>query len=110
VEVAQANLRANGLADRIDCVVAAGFDAPAIRAAAPFDLMLANILKGPLIALAPGMGQHLRPGGVAVLSGLLNAQAAEVVRACAGAGLALDGQEVIGDWTTLTLRRPSGAV
>ena len=105
VEVAEANLRANALGHRVDCVVAAGFDAPAIRAAAPFDLILANILKGPLVALAPEMGQALRPGGVAILSGLLNDQAAEVREACLRAGLVPAGHDEIGEWTTLTLRR-----
>lgn len=105
VEVAEANLRANALGHRVDCVVADGFDAPAIRAAAPFDLILANILKGPLIALAPGMGRALRPGGVAILSGLLTEQAAEVLEACLASGLVPAGREEIGEWTTLTLRR-----
>ena len=105
VEVAQANLRANALGDRVDCLVAAGFDAPAIRGAAPFDLILANILKGPLLLLAPDMARHLGPGGIAILSGLLNEQAAEVTAACGGAGLDLVSCEEIGDWTTLTLRR-----
>ena len=53
VQTALANCEANGLADRIACVEAAGLDAPAFREGAPFDLILANILKGPLIALAP---------------------------------------------------------
>jgi len=104
VEVAEANLRANGLEDRIDCLVAAGFDAPAIRAAAPFDLILANILKGPLLLLAPDMARHLGPAGIAILSGLLNEQADEVAEACGGAGLDLVAREEIGEWTTLTLR------
>lgn len=105
VEVAEANLRANGLEDRVDCLVAAGFDAPAIRAAAPFDLILANILKGPLLLLAPDMARHLGPGGTAILSGLLNEQADEVAQACADAGLDLALREDIGDWTTLTFCR-----
>lgn len=105
VEVAEANLRANGLEDRVDCLVAAGFDAPAIRAAAPFDLILANILKGPLLLLAPDMARHLGPGGIAILSGLLNEQADEVAQACADAGLDLALREDIGDWTTLTFCR-----
>ncbi len=105
VDVAHANLRANGLAERVDCLVAAGFDAPAIRAAAPFDLICANILKGPLLALAPEMALHLGPGGIAILSGLLNEQAPEVEAAFRRAGFAPAAREEIGAWTTLTLQR-----
>ena len=46
VEVAEANAASNGLADHLRCVEAAGFDHPALRDAAPFDLVFANILKG----------------------------------------------------------------
>ena len=60
VEVAEANLRANDMAGQVRCVEAAGFDHAALRDAAPFDLIFANILKGPLIALAPDLAAHLR--------------------------------------------------
>ncbi len=103
VDVAEANLRANGLGDRIACLVSAGFDAQALRSAAPFDLVLANILKGPLIALAAEMARNLRPGGMTVISGLLNDQAAEVIEAYAKAGLSIVRTDQIGDWTTLVL-------
>jgi ribosomal protein L11 methyltransferase len=105
VEVARANAAANGLADLVRCVEAAGFDHPDLRAAAPFDLIFANILKGPLLALASDVAAHLVPGGRAILSGLLVDQATEVVAAYAAAGLSLDAREDIGDWATLSLRR-----
>ena len=59
VEVAVANVKANGLVGRVDCVESIGFDSPVVRAGAPFDLIFANILKGPLIELAPDMAAHL---------------------------------------------------
>jgi ribosomal protein L11 methyltransferase len=59
VEVAQANAQANGVGDRVTCIEAAGFDHPDLAAAAPFDLVFANILKGPLVALAPEMRAHV---------------------------------------------------
>ncbi|WP_300032027.1 50S ribosomal protein L11 methyltransferase [uncultured Roseobacter sp.] len=105
VEVARSNARANDLADRIRCVEAAGFDHPELKAAAPFDLVFANILKGPLVALAPDMAAHLAPGGFAILSGILNEQADEVIRVYAQAGINLVHREEIVDWTTLTLGR-----
>ena len=49
-----------------------------LRAPRAFDLILANILPGPLIELAPDMRRALRSGGIAVLCGLLSHQAREV--------------------------------
>lgn len=103
VDVARTNARANGLEDRVRCVEAAGFDAPALNDASPFDLIFANILKGPLIALAPDMARHLQPGGFAILSGILNEQADEVISVYSAAGINLVHREQIVDWTTLTL-------
>jgi len=108
VEVAAANVASNGLAGRVTCIEAAGFDHPRLAAAAPFDLVFANILKGPLVELAPAMAAALAPGGFAVLSGILNDQADEVIAAHAAEGLGLRHREEIGDWTTLTLEKTSG--
>lgn len=105
VEVAQANVAANGLGGRVDCVEAAGLDHPRLREAAPFDLVFANILKGPLLALAPGITAALVPGGRVILSGLLNEQAAEVIGVYGGLGNRLEHHEEIGDWSTLTMVR-----
>lgn len=108
VDVALANAVANDLADRIICIEAAGFDHPDLAAAAPFDLIFANILKGPLIDLAPDLAAHLAPGGHAILSGLLTEQAESVLAAYTAEGLVLDQREDIGEWATLTLQRPGG--
>lgn len=105
VDVARSNVRANGLDGRVICLEAAGFDHPELRAAQPFDLVFANILKGPLIALAPDMAAHLQPGGHAILSGILNEQADEVIDVYASHGINLKQREEIVDWTTLTLSR-----
>lgn len=105
VEVAAENVRANGLAGRVRCLQAAGFDHPDLRAAAPFDLVFANILKAPLIDLAPEMGACVVPGGQAILSGLLERQVDEVLAAYAAAGFAETGREIIEGWATLVLRR-----
>ncbi|WP_339638916.1 50S ribosomal protein L11 methyltransferase [uncultured Sulfitobacter sp.] len=104
VEVAQANVDANDLSGRVTCVEAAGFDHPQLAEAAPFDLIFANILKGPLVALAPDMAGALQPAGYAILSGLLNEQADEVIEVYARSGINLVHRESIGDWTTLTLQ------
>ncbi|MEM8730982.1 MAG: 50S ribosomal protein L11 methyltransferase [Pseudomonadota bacterium] len=105
VEVAEANLRANGLEGRVRCVEAAGFDHPVLASAAPFDLIFANILKGPLMALASDLSAALAPGGHAILSGILVEQAADIDAHYAGFGVSLVRREDIGDWATLTLER-----
>jgi len=105
VDVARANAAANNLADRLICVEAAGFDHPELASRAPFDLVFANILKGPLVALAPDMAEALAPEGYAILSGILNEQADDVIEVYAQSGINLVNREVIGDWTTLTVQK-----
>lgn len=103
VDVARVNLRANGLADRVRTCKAVGFDHPDL--AGPFDLVLANILKAPLIELAPEMAMTVRPGGVVVLSGILTDQAESVAQHYESVGFNPACREDIVDWTTLTLTR-----
>ena len=105
VDVARANVVANGLEGRVNCVEAAGFDHPSLAEAAPFDLVFANILKGPLIALAPDMACVMAADGYAILSGILNEQADEVIGVYAQSGINLHHRESIGDWTTIVLRK-----
>ena len=105
VEVAVANVAVNGLQGRIACVEAAGFAHPALAAAAPYDLVFANILKGPLIELAPAMASHTAGQGLIILSGLLVVQAEAVAAAYHSAGFTLDTRDDIGEWSTLVLRR-----
>lgn len=105
VEVAEANLSVNDLAGRVACLEATGFDHPKIAEIGPFDLVFANILKGPLIALAPDVAANLTVGGFVILSGLLNEQAAEVEAAYRAQGFELDQALVKGEWTTLTMKR-----
>ncbi|MDP2738684.1 MAG: 50S ribosomal protein L11 methyltransferase [Pseudorhodobacter sp.] len=105
VDVALANVAINALDGRLECLEAAGFAHPRLAAAGPFDLVFANILKGPLVELAPSMAAHVAPGGIAILSGLLVVQAESILAAYAAAGFAEVGREDIGEWATLVLRR-----
>ncbi|MBS1300865.1 50S ribosomal protein L11 methyltransferase [Loktanella sp. SALINAS62] len=105
VEVSAANVIANGLTGRVDSLIAAGFDEAALDAAAPFDLVFANILKGPLIAMAPDMFRATAKDGYAILSGILNEQADSVAGVYAESGYNVQCRDSIGDWTTLTLRK-----
>ena len=105
VDVARANVAINDLEGRIECLEAAGFAHPRLAEAAPFDLVFANILKGPLIELAPPMAAHLAPGGKIILSGLLVVQAEAVTAAYVEAGFAPETRDDIGEWSTLVLQR-----
>jgi ribosomal protein L11 methyltransferase len=104
-ETSKANAVANNLGDRIDVVTCAGFDHPDLLASAPYDLILANILKGPLVSLAPDMGKNCTSGGYVILSGILNPQAADVIEAYEDESFELIDHTLLGDWTTLTLRK-----
>ena len=105
VEVAEANVKANDRVGRVKCLEAMGFDHAELKAGGPFDLVFANILKGPLIDLAPDMASNLQAKGYAILSGILVHQAEEVIEAYAKAGIQLYRREDIGDWTTLILQK-----
>ena len=105
VDVAEANVAINGLEGRIECLEAAGLDHAKIKAAGPYDLIFANILKGPLIELAPGIATQLATGGRAILSGLLSVQADSVTAAYVASGLTLNSRDDIGEWSTLVLQR-----
>ena len=103
VDVAEANVAANGLAGRVQCVEAAGFNHPDLRVG-DYDLVFANILKPPLIALAPDLQVMTVTGGRVILSGILNSQASEIIEVYEGAGFLLLIEKQIGDWTTLTFQ------
>lgn len=105
VDVAEANVAINGLEGRVDCLEAAGLHHPRLAAAAPYDLIFANILKGPLIELAPDIARALATGGRAILSGLLVVQAEAVTAAYVAEGLCLQDRNDLGEWSTLVLQK-----
>ena len=105
VAIAVENARLNRVARRVRVLEAAGFSHAALRAAPAFDLVLANILPGPLIALAPAIRKALRRGGVAVLSGLLDHQAREVAAGYRSAGFQLRRRLQKAGWTALVMAR-----
>lgn len=102
IAVTRENMEANAI-DRIALVVADGALSDAIAAHAPYDLVIANILAGPLISMAPEVAAIAAPGAAIVLAGLLETQRAEVVAAFAACGCALDTIDRRGDWTILRL-------
>jgi len=109
VQIAQNNVRANGLGDKIRVMRSRGYVAPVIRHAAPYDLIMANIFAGPLSQMAKDLKNNLRPGGIAILSGLLTTQANMVIAAHRMQGLALVRHTKIGEWSVLALTRPGRA-
>lgn len=105
IPVVRENMAGNGIAaDALVLAVADGTDHPAL-AVEPFDLVTANILAGPLIALAVDIARIVRPGGLAVLAGLLGIQESAVVTAYEAAGFARHLALSRGDWSILALRR-----
>lgn len=83
--------------------VAPGTDHPLIAARAPYDLVIANILAGPLITLAPDIAAVTEDGGTLILAGLLDRQRAAVARAYRAQGFRLAETRGNGDWPTLRL-------
>jgi ribosomal protein L11 methyltransferase len=110
VRVARENVRANRADRRIDVLLADGLSHPRLRSAAGFDLVVANILAGPLVTLAKSVRRIVAPRGVLVLSGLLVGQAATVAATYRAQGFTLQRFDRRGQWATLTLvRRPACA-
>jgi ribosomal protein L11 methyltransferase len=103
VRVALHNATVNSLRPWIKALPAAGLRHPAVGRSAPYDLIFANILARPLIALAPDLSEALAPGGKLILSGLTSDQIRPVVAAYRNHGLIFESCQPIGQWRTLTL-------
>ncbi|CAH0496882.1 50S ribosomal protein L11 methyltransferase [Novosphingobium sp. CECT 9465] len=104
------NADSNGVAlgdgpGRLAMVIAAGMDHPLLETAGPYDLLIANILAGPLVELAPHFAEAVEPGGSVLLAGLLETQETTVRAAYRRAGFRLAARMVRGDWSILWLRR-----
>jgi ribosomal protein L11 methyltransferase len=110
IEVAAVNAEVNGVplgkgAGEVELVVAPGVADERLQARAPYDLLIANILAAPLVALAPDFGKVLAPGGRLILAGLLRKHAEEVASAYRRQGFAAAFSIERGDWPTLVMRK-----
>jgi len=105
VRVAAENAEQNGVGKFIIPIEATGLEHRTIARNAPYDLIVANILAGPLRALAPGMGRIAQPGAAIILSGILEHQAPAVISAYANQGMVLVQKLQRKDWTTLMLQK-----
>jgi ribosomal protein L11 methyltransferase len=105
VTVSRENAGINQLSSRMRIICSDGFAAPELRRAAPYDLIIANILARPLVALSHPIRRYLAPGGVCVLSGLLAVQEREVAAAFRRQGMKMLRRIGIDGWNTLIVAR-----
>ena len=98
-------VKLGGRAGEVAVAIAAGLDHPLIEARGPYDLVIANILAGPLVELMPDFARATVPGGSLLLAGLLATQETTVRRAAMRHGFRLAAREIRGDWSILWLRR-----
>ena len=104
VRIANENAALNSATARF--VHASGLNASVVRDRGPYDLVFANILAPPLVALAQDIKGALKPGGMAILSGLLRTQERRVLAAYVSRGFRLERRLHRDAWSTLTLVRP----
>jgi ribosomal protein L11 methyltransferase len=102
IDVTQENARANGV-QGAELIVADGALADAITARAPYDLVIANILAGPLVSMAPELAAIADRGATLILAGLLDQQRESVVAAFRACGCTSEAADRRGDWTILRL-------
>ena len=103
VRIARENARLNHA--RAGFVRADGLGHRRVSESTPYDLVFANILARPLVRLAPGIRRALKPGGIAILSGLLRSQQRFVFAAYLGRGFRLRRRILRDAWATLVLER-----
>jgi ribosomal protein L11 methyltransferase len=90
---------------QLELLVAEGMEDPRLQSRSPYDLVIANILAGPLIELAPSVSKAIAPGGRLILAGLLEHQAPAVAAAYRRQGMMLTGRVERGEWPTLVMRK-----
>lgn len=110
IKVSRENICINGVSEghdqgQIMLVVADGLENPVLQSRGPYDLIVANILAGPLIDMAPSIAKGLAPGGTLILAGLLTSQADDIEAAYRSVGIIPVTRRVIGEWPALHLRR-----
>ena len=94
-----------GSPGQLAMTIADGMEDELLQARAPYDLLIANILAGPLVELSQDFADAIVPGGHLLLAGLLETQEATVRQAYRRAGMRLAGRLVNGDWSILWLRK-----
>jgi ribosomal protein L11 methyltransferase len=103
VRIGRENAKVNAVDARF--VHASGLNHRLVTAGAPYDLVFANILARPLISLAQDIKEALKPGGVAILSGLLRTQERAVRAAYLSRGFTIERRIHRDAWAALVLTR-----
>lgn len=100
--IAKENIIKNNYSNQISCDISDGFESNCFKNKKPFDLIVANILAGPLIDLSSEIISHLSKNGILILSGLLIDQENEVSDSYIEKGLTLINSDKINEWSILT--------
>ena len=102
---AKENIHLNGLQANITTDVSRGLSAACVTRTAPYDLIMANIFLEPLCRMAKDVKAALKPGGYAIISGILHYQANGVLSAYRGQGLRLVQKRLTNNWAVFLLRK-----
>ena len=105
IEVSKLNLERNSMSHMVNAFVNDGMQGQAIQSIAPFDLIVANILAGPLIEMAQSIVQNIEENGYLILSGILNTQAGSVKDPYFKHGMGLVDEFQRNDWTILIMQK-----
>ena len=108
VETTRDNAADNGVGDIIRFNVSDGYNAPIVQDNAPYDVILANILPGPLVEMAPDAVKCLAHDGLIILSGLLEDQQDQVADAYIAQGLKRRDHMIHNEWACLVMEFDHG--
>lgn len=101
IRMTQENAAANGLSSKVKALQTGDLQHPMVQNAAPFDLVMMNILSGPLLQLAHAASEVLAPGGVVMLSGMLQHEVGQIKAAYEGCDIAFMHQLGLQQWHAL---------
>jgi ribosomal protein L11 methyltransferase len=105
VDVTAQNAAVNNVENMVEAYQADGFDSPSLSGKI-FDLIFANILAGPLMGLAPDIAKAMNVEAYAILSGILDEQAATVAHIFEAEGLTVTAYPSLNGWTSLLAQKP----
>lgn len=106
VRTAIENRRKNQISPaKMRAVVSEGFAARDVSRNGPYDIILANILAGPLRRMAADLTSNLAPRGKLILSGLLRSQARQIIGDYRARQMVLDQRLDQGEWCCLVFTK-----
>jgi ribosomal protein L11 methyltransferase len=109
IEIARNNASINNVGEHVLIEHGEGYSNPVVTHNGPYDLIMANVFAQPLCEMAPDLKRHLKDGGHAILSGILNDQAETVLLAHKQQGLIVTDQRRFGEWSVLAFTSPVDA-